>query len=577
MTLQKVTSDTNECFPDRFLNGFNRLSIPLFQRGYAWEKKQFERFREDIERAVDSEDRAVFIGTIVAIRRKTGINDPDEFEIVDGQQRLITIYLTVLAAAVVMAERGLKAEAGNLARRFLFHPDVTSSNTKLFTSRIDTQEFHNLWDDALKVGAFKEALKDSIPSPPPPSGASNPNPEIRKQFQRIRKWLASVADEQPVDPTRIQTYVTAALTHLSMVYLELQDPTSAPTIFEGLNNGGIKTTVGDLVRNEVFSRLRSKPDLAQNLFDGPWKDFEKQLGSNYLEFFFPYGLILDHQTKKSDLFSALRARWKNTDVEDIIKEMRSYVPSFNAVLSGVVGDWAEKDVKLGVSRLPRMGCLPASARPYLMQLIHETEAGKVPQAICSDILSVIENFLVRRAICGFEPTGLHAVFKGLWGDTKEILSAPAVVARIRKHKTVQWPGDDQVRQAVHTRELYGTNVIDFLASEYDRSLGGDTPPGVPQIEHIMPKSTAAGWSHISKDEHKRWLNRWANLVVCSQPLNASISNSPYEEKRKRYLDDSMYKSPRKIAETWSVWDVQSMEQRSEILADFVMNRWPTLI
>jgi hypothetical protein len=572
MSLQKVTSDTNECSAERFFNGFDRVSIPLFQRGYAWGSKQFERFREEVERSVDIDDRTQFLGAVVAVKRSTGINNPNEFEIVDGQQRMITIYLAVLAASYVLAENQNSDKAALLAKRYLFHADLSGANTKIFPSRIDSAEFDELWTHVLSQKDFHKSLNGSYPRPPQASGSVNKTPQIRKQFDRCVRWLRRVAKADGV--ARVESYVDAALTRLSMVYLELQDAASAPTIFEGLNNGGLKVTVGDLVRNEVFSKLRTDPDLAQNIFDGPWKAFESELGAQYQDFFFPYGLILDRQTKKGDLFSGLRQRWRDEhNVEAIIAGMRDYVPAFQAIAIGKAPTWATPQLRASISRYARMGCVPSTVRPFIMQLLYFAQVSVEKQQIAVEVMSVVETFLVRRAICGHEPTGLHAVFKGLWEHVQSTLSAITVRDKIRSYKTVQWPDDESLRKAIRERSLYKSNVIDYLVNEYNSSLAGDIPTSKPEIEHVLPQRPAAGWEHISADARIKWMHTWANLVVCSPPMNKEMSNAPYDQKRPRFLEDSMYKSARQLAEKYTSWDEESLAQRANELAEFAVTRW----
>ena len=67
-----------------------RYVIPRYQRAYAWEEKEIEQLIDDI---CDDNDpkRDYYIGSLIVARRKAG--DEVEYEVIDGQQRLTTIYL----------------------------------------------------------------------------------------------------------------------------------------------------------------------------------------------------------------------------------------------------------------------------------------------------------------------------------------------------------------------------------------------------------------------------------------------------------------------------------------------------
>lgn len=573
-TFEKVTSDANELVFGTLLEGYRRLTIPLFQRTYQWGGKEFERFKEDVSAVVADDAGTRFIGAIVAVERSYGPNFPVEYEIVDGQQRLITLYLTIAAAAFVVAKRGAPADAAVLLRRYLFLPDLTGlpSNTKLSTSLDDSAEFVGLWQKLMSLPSLEAAVGESKPRPPAAGGDTSRSGKISNQFERLRKWLDGVWKVGQQDA--VNKYLTAATSNLSFVWLSLQDPSSAPRIFESLNNRGVRTTVGDLVRNEIFARLRETPEAARDLYANEWQTFVKTLQPRYEDFFFPYGLIVNRSTKKSELFTALRSRWKpESGAAAIIAHMQEYTAPYLAVSSGAALEGAPKEVVIRTARFGRFR-VPAAVYPFLMQLLHEAQVDTIPCDNVPSIIDVVESFLVRRALCGFEPTGLHAVFKGLWHDVQENVSAAAVEAEIRTRKTVQWPDADQLRQCVVTRPLYGSAIANYVILEYDRSLGGDVPSDKPEIEHVLPQKLAKGWSSaFSVKEHEALRHVWANLVPISGSLNKTDPVAPYSVKRAKFAKDSMYKTPRHIADEYDEWTPATLAARSQELADFTIGRW----
>ena len=573
-TFDKVTSDANELVFGALLEGYRRLTIPLFQRSYQWGGKEFERYREDITAVVAGDATTRFIGAIVAVERSHGPNFPIEYEVVDGQQRLITMYLTIAAAAYVTARHGAPADATTLLRRYLFLPDLTGQawNTKLSTSLDDAAEFVGLWNKLLSLPALSATLGQEKPRPPAAGGDPRDSGRIISQFERLRKWFEAVWKEG--QQASLNTYLTAATSNLSFVWLSLQDPSSAPRIFESLNNRGVRTTVGDLVRNEIFARLRESPDAARQLYNNEWQTFVNSLAARYEDFFFPYGLIVNRNTKKSELFSALRSRWaQEADAAAIIAHMREYVAPLRAVSSGTPTPAMPPEVQLRVRRYERLR-IPSAVYPFLMKLIHEAENGGADWADVGPITDVVESFLVRRALCGYEPTGLHAVFKALWHDVAENLSTTSVEAEIRKRKTVQWPDDAQLRQCIAQRPLYGSAVANYVILEYDRSLGGDVPSDKPEIEHVLPQKHARDWTHdFTQKQHDDLRHVWANLVPLSSPMNKEVQVAAYSIKRQKFAADSMYKTPRHLAQTFDAWTPATIEQRSQELATFACDRW----
>jgi uncharacterized protein with ParB-like and HNH nuclease domain len=81
---------TNQTFQELISNGV-KYQVPRFQRDYAWDKEQWEDLWSDIETINDEQYH--YMGYIVLQRKSQ-----HDFEVIDGQQRLITLSLVVLAA-----------------------------------------------------------------------------------------------------------------------------------------------------------------------------------------------------------------------------------------------------------------------------------------------------------------------------------------------------------------------------------------------------------------------------------------------------------------------------------------------
>ena len=101
------------------LSGTVRFKIPFFQRGYAWEKKQWdqlfldlqEEIIEEIERGSDVDQVEHFFGPIV-VMEQTGTPELKEFLVIDGQQRITTIYLLLgIIREHIRAKKHLSGDA----------------------------------------------------------------------------------------------------------------------------------------------------------------------------------------------------------------------------------------------------------------------------------------------------------------------------------------------------------------------------------------------------------------------------------------------------------------------------------
>lgn len=276
----------------------------------------------------------------------------------------------------------------------------------------------------------------------------------------------------------------------------------------------------------------------------------------------------------SELFSQLRETWKSLGPEEIVGHMKPFqLPFLGVDSTGVHPE--SPDISIRLERLVRMR-RPSSVYPYVMSMLHARDNEEISDGQCTDLLDTLETFLVRRAILGFEPTGLHALFKGLWAQLPQRNSTGFISVVVEK-PTIQWPSDDDLTEAIQTRPLARTNICKYLLVEYDRSLPGDDVTANPTIEHIMPQSyePKGEWSKLfSRDHHKNLKDTWANLIPLSSPLNSSLQADPYSLKRPRYKAESMFLSSRDLADKWEVWTPDSIEERAKVLCNWAIERWP---
>ena len=398
---------------------------------------------------------------------------------------------------------------------------------------------------------------------------------LTKQYQRIirhlKKDMPSEESEKRQYLHKIFDIVTRRLT---FVHLKLNDASSATKIFERLNFRGVKVGIVDLVRNEVFSDVAEKPAEAQRIYDHIWQPFEDEFHGRAEAFFFPYCLIHDSNTKKSELFSQLREMWNNLSPEEIVSHMVPYQLPFLCVDS--LGEFPDSSkISLRLERLVRMK-RPSSTYPYIINILVAFKKEEISEDVCLGMFDSLESFLVRRAILGYEPTGLHALFKGLWDDLTDY-SSDSLSNVVSGKPTIQWPSDGEIKEAIRTRPLAKSRICNYLLVEYDRSLPGDNPNSEPTIEHILPQSynEESGWAPLfNRDEHKIIKDTLANLIPLSSPLNSSLQASTYDIKQPRYRNESMYKTPRKVADHWGEWTLESINERAECLADWAVTRWP---
>lgn len=574
----KVTDQQQEISFSDIVAGDNVINIPLFQRAYRWSAPSLKELWDDIEDIVEEKSKSQFLGVLVLVSQPRRFGRPDVVDVVDGQQRLSTCYLMVLGMAYTAARNGHAEWAAGVVKKFLLirHFEGNPYNTKLVPAAADRLQFKSIWDKlrALPSLADPELFSGNPPSPPAPAG--QPVGNLTKQFDRITRKLNELYKLKGLDG--LERSLEILLSTLSFVQISLRDPTAAPKIFERLNARGEKITTGDLVRNEIFSRVANDPGIAQAIFSNDWQPFEARFNDNGIDlerYLFPYGLVINSQITKAELFSTLRKKWDDLQgPQTIISDLSRYVPEFLAIESGISHETWSKPLKKQMRRLHEMGA-PSSVYPFIFSLFDAVRREEGSEDEVCNALQLIEGFLFRRAICGYEPTGLHAVFKGLWKESsgKGFPTPESISAAISARTTVPWPGDTEFSDSILTGNLYDRNIKKFALLEYERSVKGETPADDFEVEHILPQSGNRHWDDVFGEDYSALVNTWANLIPITRSMNPTVGQLEFGLKAAAYRD-SIFATTREVGNGLSEWSPETLKARGERIRQWALTRWP---
>jgi len=578
MAETRLTSNSDETTFGKLLQVRANFTIPPFQREYKWKPQRLVQLQDDIARLLDEEEDAHFMGALILDEVPTAPTATTTYEVIDGQQRLTTIYLLLSAIVHTLLKQKHVDEASEIALSQLFTREGTTRlNIRLIPSLPDHGDL-NLVIDELWSSGLQDALKTYELSKLP-SAAVN-SAQITKNFKSLKSYTNSIYKADGL--TGIQDLLRVVLESITVVQIVVKDPTSGPKIFDSLNSKQEPMTTGDLVRNEIFGKIaKTDPKRAQELDRDLWQPFFESFrregnGNTFEGFFFPYGLITDPQFKKSQVYPELRKAWAKLTPQEVLSRLDSYRNEYQDLVFGENGSENSPKVAAAVLRLNRMNFTRA-ALPFLMQVVHGARLGQIDEETATDLLSSVESFLVRRALCSVEPTGLHAVFKRLWGQLKEDYTAQNVVKVISDAKTVKVPSDKEVKDSF-VKPLYGKNIAKFFLFEHNASLGGDLIEGsfeALNIEHVLPDTHhEKNWNGFTREDHEALKHLAGNLIPLSKPMNSGVGQSPYLKKSDVYAEDSMFKSARSLKGIYPAWTPTEINSRTDQLAKWSVERWP---
>ena len=548
--------DAHKLWMLRDFIGTNKVlfRIPVYQRNYDWSESNCNRLLDDIYGIMQSGDKH-FLGTIVFMAAKSGGFALQEYIIIDGQQRLTTLMLILKALSVVAESVGDDC----------YH-------------EIEEQYLHNKYcDEEFKVklkpiksdnNQFLLLLEDKIDE-------MDEDTHIYHNFmlckERFERWA-----EKGINPS----HVLDALTKLEIVEIVLTKGEDDPqVIFESINSTGLELSNADLIRNYLLMNA----DDQEKLYENYWLYIEKTLRnkmdySNLDAFFMQYIVYKTSKPVNSrQLYNSFVKLFKDSGYsqENILKELRYYAEIFGAFVYGS-DKYPDRINKL----LYRLRVLnQTTCYPFLLHVFDDYHQGVITEETVEKILQFILAYLLRRMVCGVPSNTLRGLFTYLYNRIFKVASN-----KQKYYETLNKflftvsskdviPSEAEFERALQKANIYGNNALcRFLLLDIENGDGKEILQAENlTIEHIMPQTLSADWSHIRPEEHEEYLHTLGNLSVTG--YNSELSNKSFAEKQDIIRENSkavILNSDVLDKESWNVADIQARAKR---LAGIVLTRY----
>jgi len=575
----KITNETSEVTLRELLAGNNIANIPLFQRGYSWGKGEMDLLYTDILALIEDDSiQSQFMGVIITFAQtQKGFGTPDMLDIVDGQQRLFSCFLILLGVQQIGLDRQEDVFVSSLKEEMFINKFVNVNfNTKIMPPARDRWQFSEICHGiANHKNLVKADWGDKLPRPPKPSGEQTG--KLSNQYKYVLKKLRGTLAANKSDFKVLENICECVLKNLGFVVITLKHPASAPVIFERLNSRGVKITTADLVRNEIFSRLSDEPDEAERVFDIHWKPFEAEYAKYNVDLdslLWPYGLMLNSNIRKADLFNTLRSAWKDKNPTEIIADLKIHTPTLLALTSSFQMTTLPDKINKYITRF-KASNLPSSTYCFVLRAIHSVAENTQKENDVIEAFNAIDSLLVRRACCGIEPSGLHAIFKGMWRNIEEG-SGVVNFASVKKSigDRLPWPDDDLFKKWVADEPQYSRKIAPYFVGQYEGFIALETPTDPFELEHIIPQNPDPHWKGvIGSKTVKEVVDRYANLLPITSRMNKTESRKPFDKKKVAFAK-SMFASTRLVGTDYKVWDLSTLDTRGKEIADWAVTHWP---
>ncbi|MDQ0976001.1 uncharacterized protein with ParB-like and HNH nuclease domain [Neobacillus niacini] len=549
----------------RFLDGANKnFVIPVYQRNYEWKKEQCEQLYNDLISIVNDDYRTHFLGSVVHLYNQYGRSTNTEFLIIDGQQRLTTVTLLLLAIHNVIIQENVHFESPNLAEKimevYLINKWSNEKEKKIRLKPIkdDQQAFIRLFDSSLQV------IEDS-----------NITENYRYFYNRILKQEITIDN------------LFRAIEHLMIVEIELQPNDDPQLIFESLNSTGLDLTEADKVRN--FILMKKAISEQEFLYNKYWNNIEKNTNYDVSSFIRHYLTLKERKIPNiNKLFKEFKryVSIKNIDLVELLSELLTFSKYYNYIINA---NSSNDKFNLVMKRLNNLENY--TIYPFLLELYDDFSSGLLNEEELVVVLGNIESYVFRRLICSIPTNTLNKTFMSLGREikrfddyTKNYFSIFQYLL-IKKEGNQRFPNDAEFKEAFKNRDVYNFKAKNktYLFERLE-NYGHKEKVKVEElisentinIEHIMPRKLTPQWidelgTHY-QEIHDKYLHTIGNLTLTG--YNSSLSNRTFKEKKemKNGFDDSKLML-NKYLRTLNSWGEKEILNRAENLSIIAEEIW----
>jgi uncharacterized protein with ParB-like and HNH nuclease domain len=617
-----------------------RYLIPIFQRGYVWTKdEQWAPLWEDIINLVDAirlqrevnprNMRKHFLGALVLQQQNLGVRHVPVSDVIDGQQRLITLQLILIA---------LRDTVTSLSNDFL------NATLERLTQNpgpyINEDERFKVWptsvyrDDfgVLATAGSIQSVEEKFPLIRQ-RRKYLPRPQLVEAYiffcKKIEECLnnnnVQLNDSEQSDlgdrPVEVKVQLAEGLLeaitrHIQLVEINLDTEDDPQIIFETLNARGAPLTASDLIRNYVFLYASRSQDDVVRLYERYWKPFDEtpddnarsktrrfwkeeerqgRFKTNRLDLFFYHYLTCQTEAdlKIGHIFQEFKDWWDHSTEPRVTSTELSKLLAMSEIYRRLIT--LRNGSKFGqLSSVLRM-LDTTTVYPVILYL--ESMRDEIGDENIDGIYEDIESYLIRRVICGLTPKNYNKLFLSFLQFLKTQTALTRSVAQkyllSLEGDSGRWADDEEFKQHFVHDPIYEklrSVRIQYILESIERGLATNFQESIEvntdlSIEHVWPQNPAGEeWPPVEKNEdgtinwtlwikRRSLINSIGNLTLVTPSFNSSLSNRSFSVKKPAIIRESRLRINTYFQTVVDVWTEEDIIQRANALFNIAKKLW----
>lgn len=565
---QKIESD-KLLVKDVFSKWFR---IPEYQRPYVWDTDQVNELLDDVMQARNSNPESqYFLGSMV-LRKKNkedGTTKYEEYDLLDGQQRLTTLFLiTAVIRDLTKDETLIDTCNKTIYQKENKYDSIPERLRIVFDIRKQVREFI---DEFVKTpnGTTKEAeLTQKINNAEEDNSIKN----MSKAILTIRGFFAN---------NHIDEFFPYLRSNVLMIYVAAEELEDAFRMFTVMNSRGVKLRNSDILKAENLGRIKDntkRMEWAKN-----WEETETYFGEDFDNFLSHLRTILVKQKAAVSLLKEFedniynpKSYDRNTKTytnltpllqkgEDTFKFIDKYKKHYDQLFDQENYDLTNSFEIYNTLLMMQKGF---EADYWIAPLLRFYDKFKTNKLL--EFIKQLDNRFANDWLVGKTPTirieNINAIIQAIDDATTvdEVINHSSLLLDVKDL------GD------ILNGNIYGRRAARYVLLKLDMLYHGHTTkiemPETISIEHILPQTPpdASQWKiDFTDNQREEWTNKLGNLVLISRRKNSSQGNKDYIDKKAKYFTGNieLFSNSVRIYNQYTNWKLTDLtKNHTEVLA-----------
>jgi hypothetical protein len=556
----------NDTFRKLMGNGLT-YRIPRFQRDYSWTEDEWEDLWLDLVGTIkDGGELAHYMGYLVLQ------SDNDKtFDVIDGQQRLTTLSIIILAALKNferLVQEGKDAERNkqrmdDYRRSYIgfLDPVTFVPRSKLTLNRNNDHYFQTY---IVPLGHL------------PVRGFRASEHGLRKAFdwfeKRVRDYVTKAGPDQGVT---LAQFIESFSDKLFFTVITVTDELNAYKVFETLNARGVRLSSTDLLKNYLFSVLHreGQHEHEMKILEERWESIVERLGSeSFPDFLRMHWNSRRDSVRQTELFKVIRSKVTTREQAfSLLREMEEDMDNYLALTQPETSHWLP-DLKSYALDLRMFNV--RQPLPLLLAARRKLSDGDMePLMRACIIISFRYNVIAGLQANEQERTYGAVAEKISNGDLAGLASILTALKPI-------YIGDPQFKAAFVEKVIRTTNtrnkrVVRYLLCALEKQASGndhDAGSDSFNIEHILPQNPDQGWDAFRDEDLELMAYRLGNMTLMQTGANRDAGNASFPEKKPAYAV-SLFEITKKVATDNADWTPERLSARQTWMANQASSIW----